>query len=316
MMSRNTRAHLLLLAVVLVWGTSFVLVKNALHDISPLLFNLLRMSAAFLVLALVYRRELRHIGWPAIRSGALVGVCLASGYQLQTVGLRLTTPSKSALLTGMVVVLVPLFSALPFLRAPGATAPRWNAWLGAVASFAGLLLLTVPAAGTALTVFHGITLGPHLAIAWGDLLSFACAAGFALHVLALAHAAPRVPYMQLAVLQIGFMALVMALTLPVFEPHPFFHPSRTVFVALAVSALLSTAAAFTIQTWAQQFLPATHTALILTLEPVVATATSFLFLGERLEVRAGCGAALILLGIALAELLPQPVHATAHETLS
>ena len=312
-MSRNARAQLLLFGVVLIWGTSFVLVKDALRDISPLLFNLLRMSLAFAVLAIVYHRELRHLNWAAIRSGALVGLCLASGYQLQTAGLRLTTPSKSAFLTGMVVVLVPLLSAVPWLRAPGAHAPRWNAWLGAVAAFGGLLLLTMPAPGSTQVAFHGLTFGPHVAIAWGDLLSFGCAIGFALHVLALAHAAPRMPYMQLAVLQIGFMALAMAITLPIFEPHPFLHATRSVFVALAVSALLATAAAFTIQTWAQQFLPATHTALILTLEPVVASAFSFLFLGERLGLRAGCGAGLILLGIGLAELLPQSVLPTAHE---
>jgi drug/metabolite transporter (DMT)-like permease len=67
---------------------------------------------------------------------------------------------------------------------------------------------------------------------------------------------------------------------------------------------LATAAAFTIQSWAQQHLPASHTALIFTLEPVFAWLTSLLFFGERLGLRAMLGAGLILAGILLAELRP------------
>ena len=60
-MSRSVRAHLILFCVVAVWGSTFVLVKNALRDISPLLFNLLRMGLAFLCLAVVYRRQWKRI---------------------------------------------------------------------------------------------------------------------------------------------------------------------------------------------------------------------------------------------------------------
>jgi len=75
----------------------------------------------------------------------------------------------------------------------------------------------------------------------------------------------------------------------------------------------ATAAAFSIQSWAQTVLPPTHTALLLTLEPVFAWITSFVFMGERLGVRPAVGAVLILGGIALTELVPQPLAATAHE---
>ena len=105
--------------VVLVWGATFVVIKDALNDISPLLFNLLRMSLATATLALVYRRHLRSLSLRAWISGAVVGACLAMGYQFQTAGLALTTPSKSAFLTGLVVVIVPLLLAIPALRAPG-----------------------------------------------------------------------------------------------------------------------------------------------------------------------------------------------------
>ena len=87
-----------------------------------------------------------------------------------------------------------------------------------------------------------------------------------------------------------------------------------VFARHQAFALLATAAAFTIQSWAQQFIPPTHTALLFTLEPVFAWLTSFVFLGERLGIRSSMGAVLILGGIGLTELLPQRIQPTAHET--
>jgi len=298
------RAHLLLIAVVFVWGATFVLIKNALQDVSPLLFNVIRMTLAFGVLAIVYRSHWKHITRRALVSGAVVGFCLAMGYQFQTAGLRLTTPSKSAFITGLVVVLVPLLSAIPFLRSQGAHAPRWNVYVGALLAFGGIVLLTTPA--HAAFGFDSINVG--------DLLTLGCALGFALHVLALAHTLPRVPFTQLAVLQIGFCALFMAISGPLFE-HPHIRWTPRVMIALLIAALLATAAAFTIQTWAQQFLPATHTALILALEPVFAWLTSFVVLGERLGLRGSVGAVFILMGIACTEFLSNSMQPTAHEVI-
>ena len=128
-MSRSLKAHILLLAVVFVWGATFALVKSALADISPLLFNLFRMLLAAVSLALLYRSHIGHIGRRALVMGAITGLCLATGYQFQTAGLRLTTPSKSAFITGLVVVIVPLLLVIPQLRPAGTHAPRWNATL-------------------------------------------------------------------------------------------------------------------------------------------------------------------------------------------
>jgi drug/metabolite transporter (DMT)-like permease len=288
-------AHLLLLATVLVWGASFVLVKDALKDASPLLFNLLRMTLAFLVLAAVNHRHLRKLSRRAVFSGAVAGVLLAAGYQFQTSGLARTTPARSAFITGLVVVFVPLFTAIPALRPAGTHAPRWTAAIGAVLAFAGLLLLTTPPG----------TEWPHLfaSIGLGDLLTLACAVAFAGHLLSLAHFSPGLPAAQLATLQIGFAAAVMLLTLPLGEqPRAAFTPG--LIVALIVTSVFATAAAFTIQSWAQKHLPPTHMAVILSLEPVFAWLTALIFLDEHLGSRALTGAALIIAGIAITELLP------------
>lgn len=298
---RAILAHILLIGVVLVWGCTFPLVKSALHDISPLLFNLLRMSLAAIALFAVNHHALRGLTRAELRLCLAAGLFLALGYQFQTSGLAHTTPSKSAFLTGLVVVLVPILSLLPRAAPPSAPRPNAIVFLGAILAFAGLILLTsTPGTGAALLS------GMHL----GEWLTLACAVAFAAHLLTLAHAAPQLSARRLGTLQIAFASLFMLITLPL-GGHPTLHLTPIAILALAITALLATAAAFTIQSWAQQLLPPTHTALILTLEPVFAALTSLLFFHERFGPREILGAALILAGILLAELRSSPVPANA-----
>jgi drug/metabolite transporter (DMT)-like permease len=287
-------AHVLLLAVVLVWGMTFSLVKSALTATTPLMFNLVRMALAFAVLAAVNWPSLRGMTRTDLKLGAAAGLFLGLGYQLQTTGLKFTTASKAAFLTGLVVVIVPLMSAIPGVALPGSLRPTFDTYAGAVLAFAGLVLLTSPS-GAGFALFSGIGLG--------EWLCLGCAVAFAAHLLMLARAAPRVSARRLATLQIGFAAMVLLVTLPL-GGRPYFHGTAMLWIALGVTAVLATAAAFTIQSWAQQHLPASHTALIFTLEPVFAWLTSLLFFGEQLGRRAMLGAGLILAGILLAELRP------------
>jgi drug/metabolite transporter (DMT)-like permease len=309
------RAYLLMLFVVAVWGSTFVVVKGALSDATPGAFNVARMTLAFAVLAVAYHRYWREIRRWQVAAGALVGLCLAIGYQFQTTGLARTTPSKSAFITGLMVVMVPLLSTIPGLRPPGSKPPRWNAFVGAALAFVGIVLLTAPAAAQGSATLLGQTahLLPDMnSINVGDVLTLGCAVGFAFHCLALSHVSPRIGFQPLALLQVGFCALFMALSLPLIE-HPQIAWTPRVVAALGVSAVFATAVAFSIQSWVQSVLPPTHTALLLTLEPVFAWITSFLVMGERLGIRPASGALLILAGIALTELMPQPHLPTAHE---
>jgi drug/metabolite transporter (DMT)-like permease len=295
---------LMMLAVVAVWGSTFVLIKDALADVSPLFFNLLRMALAFCCLAIVYRAQWNRLTPRAWRGGAVVGFFLAMGYQFQTAGLLLTTPSKSAFLTGLTVVMVPLLAAFPTLRAPETEAPRWNVWLGAILAFGGIVLLTNPSTGAA----SGLGLTSFGAVNKGDILSLICALGFALQLIAQDHFSragnrqkdDRVPFEQLAMLQIGFATLFMAITSPLFE-KPSLHFSAQFAVALMVAAFLATAAAFSIMSWAQQLLPPAQMALILAIEPVFAWLASLIVLHQGLSGGATLGALLILAGMAAAE---------------
>jgi drug/metabolite transporter (DMT)-like permease len=281
-----------------------VVVKGALRDVSPLLFNLLRMVIATVVLAAIYHRDLLRLKRSYLAGGAVVGLCLAAGYSFQTAGLARTTPAKSAFITGLIVVIVPLLCAAPILRPATMRRPSLSAFGGAVMAFGGILLLTTPAHTPWMSLLGSINAG--------DLLTLLCALGFSFHVVALAHISPRLPLGALAVLQLAFCTLIMGAALPAFE-HPRLDLSPRLMIALLVTGVLATAVAFTVQSWAQQRLSATRTALILALEPVFAFLTSYFFYDERLSTRASLGALLILCGIGLTELLPMGAHGTAHE---
>lgn len=275
--------------IAFIWGSTFVLVKQALNDASPLVLNSARMVVAAVLLAIFYRRKIAVLTKPALVAGVVVGIFLYLGYAFQTSGLALTTPSKSAFLTGTSSVLVPLLLVAIWR----AHIHLWRV-AGIILALAGLFLMTVPGGGTGLADFAKVNLG--------DILTIGCAFCFAFHIIFVGRASQRFPFEQIAVLQVSTAAVLMSLSAPLLE-HPHFRPTATVIAAVLVTGVLCTAVAFSVQSWAQQFTPATHTALIFTTEPVFAWLTSFIYLHERLGLRAGAGALLILGGVLVSELL-------------
>jgi drug/metabolite transporter (DMT)-like permease len=289
-MPRALKAHALLVLVTFVWGATFVVIKNAVeHDATPLLFNFVRMTLAAIVLAIIFRREIPCITRSSFIAGALAGVFLWLGYEFQTTGLRITTASKSAFITGLSVILVPFFLMLFW----GRKTTTWTA-IGVLTALLGLFLLTVPASES--------RFGNWASVNRGDVLTLACAVSFGFHIIFLGRATDRHSFSEIGLLQIATAAVLMGFTSPLFE-HPHFVWSTPLAIAILVTALLGTAAAFTIQAWAQQFTPPAHTALIFSLEPVFAWITSYVALGERLGMRATAGALLILGGVLMSELL-------------
>jgi drug/metabolite transporter (DMT)-like permease len=282
---------LLLVMIAFIWGSTFVLVKEALNDASPLALNSARMIVAAVLLAFFYRKKIAVLTKPALMAGVLVGVFLYAGYAFQTSGLKLTTPSKSAFLTGTSSVLVPLFLVAIWHV-------RIHLWrvVGILLALVGLFLMTVPGGPGGLVDFANVNMG--------DLLTVGCAICFTFHVIFVGRASQRFPFEQVAFLQVGTAAILMTLSTPLLE-HPYFRATPTVIAAILITGVLCTAVAFSIQSWAQQFTPATHTALIFTTEPVFAWLTSFIYLHERLGLRAGAGAVLILGGVLISELLGQ-----------
>jgi drug/metabolite transporter (DMT)-like permease len=292
--SRSLKAHLLLVLITFIWGATFVVVKDSLNESSPLLYNAVRMTLAAIVLAAIFHRQLLTITREVAVAGIVIGTLLWIGYECQTAGLKYTTPSKSAFLTGISVVLVPVLLALIWRR-------HVNHWTlaGVAAAFVGLYLLTVPSSGGG-ALFANVNRG--------DLLTLGCAVSFAFQIIYLGRAAQRFPFAQIVVLEIASCAVWMWISIPIFERGAFMRMSSSMMFSIGVTALLGTVAAFIVQGWAQQFTPPTHTALIFALEPVFAGLTSYVVVHERLGTRGGIGAALILAGVLISELLGAVQH--------
>src|SRR3984885_8873469 len=274
-----------LIAVALVWGATFVLVKQALADVSTLLFLTLRFSVAAVVLALIFRKEFRAPNaLVSLLRGAFAGIFLFGAYVLQTAGLKFTSASKAGFITGLYVPLVPIIGGLIHQKLP-----QISELVGIAIACVGMFLLTVQT--------------DILDIGRGDLLVAGCAVAYSLQMVILGRFAPVSNIGVLTVAQIATGALVGAATFWWVEPVRIAWAGNG-WVALAVTSLLAPAFAFTIQTWAQGWPSPTRSALIFAAEPVFAWITSYLLLGEVLSRRAVLGAALILGGILMVELKP------------
>jgi drug/metabolite transporter (DMT)-like permease len=289
-MSRSLKAHLLLVVATFVWGSTFIVIKSALTDATPLVFNAARMVIAAVVLCALFFRQLRRLRVGALRAGFEVGTLMWLGYEFQTAGLLYTSASKSAFLTGVSVVLVPILLAL-----------FWHGHVnrytlaGVMAACVGLYLLCVPPS-------QGLSLA---SLNRGDLLTLGCAVAFAFQIITLGRSAQHFDFAHLVPVEISVCAIWMVISIPVADRHGYIHFTPAMIWALAITALLGTVACFLVQAWAQRFTPPTHTALIFSLEPVFAGLTSYIVLGERFGSRSFLGAVLILAGVIASEVLGQ-----------
>jgi len=285
--SLRFKAHCALLACSFLWGVTFVVVKDALADISVFAYLAARFTLGALPMIWIYREDLRKLTREEAWAGIQVGLFMFGGYAFQTAGIARTTPSKAAFITGISVVLVPVFLAAFWRKKIGA----W-AWGGAAGTFAGLYFLTVPKLG--LTDLNR-----------GDLLVMGCAVLYALQIIFIARYTGKYSLGALSCLQVILAGVLSTAAVPLLNVtrwEPFF--VRFTFqmeFGVIVTAIFTTALAYPLLVWAQRHTTATNTALILTCEPVFAAITSFLVVHERLGGRALAGAALILAGICVAE---------------
>jgi drug/metabolite transporter (DMT)-like permease len=285
--SLRFKAHCALLLCSFFWGVTFVVVKDALVDISVFGYLAARFVLGALPMIWIYRDDLRKLTRDEAWAGIQVGLFMFGGYAFQTAGIARTTASKAAFITGLSVVLVPVFLAAFWRKKIGA----W-AWVGAAASFAGLYFLTVPMQGFA-------------ELNRGDLLVMGCAVLYAFQIIFIARYTGTFSLGALSCLQVILAGVLSTIAVPVLNAahwEEFF--VRFTFqmeFGVIVTAIFTTALAYPLLVWGQKHTTATNTALILTAEPVFAALTSFLVLHERLGGRALAGAGLILGGICIAE---------------
>jgi drug/metabolite transporter (DMT)-like permease len=293
-MRKPILADISLLFVTFIWGTTFVLVQNAISLLEPFSFNGIRFLAAAVMLLLwqflFERKQFALLNLKLLASGVFIGFWLFLGYATQTIGLLYTTTSKAGFITGLSVIFVPLFSMFLLKQFPSR-----NAVVGVSIATIGLFLLTM----TDVSSLNS-----------GDGLVFICAISFALQIIFTGKFSSKYPTLLLTVIQISTVAVLSILSAFIFEDwKKSFNPeillSQDVLVALIITSVLATALAFLIQTNFQKYTTATRVALIFAMEPVFAAIAGFYWADERLSVSALFGCLLIFAGMIFAEL---PAH--------
>lgn len=282
---RSPVAEISLVAISAVWGLTFVMVQDAVELIPVTTFLAYRFVPAAALIAVVFRRELRGLGVRGLKAGAAMGMFLTGGYLFQTLGLERTTASNAGFITGLFVVLTPLFGALLLRHRVGPAA-----WAAAIVSTAGLYLLSGA--------------GSEGAQAVGDALVFLCACSFSIHILVTDRAIEKHHYGALLAVQLAFTG-IFCLSLAIAQRDLVMPRSSTVWSALVVTSLFASALGFFVQTYAQRHASPARVALILTSEPVFAGFFAYLLQGETLTPLSWLGAGLIMVAILLVEMVPQ-----------
>jgi drug/metabolite transporter (DMT)-like permease len=281
--NRRFLAEAALIGAALFYGITFPLVHDALDDITPFAYLVGRFGIATLLLAPVTLPALRTRGLERkmlVRAGLTAGLILFGGYATQTIGLQYTSPSTSAFLTGLYVIITPVIESAISRRLP-----RPPVIAGIVIATVGLYLLT----------------GADVHLGKGEVFTLLCAVLFAWHIVYIGAYTHVLPPLQFGALQIGAVAL---LSVAPAAGQGVGSLSTLAIVSVVFTGIACSAVALPLQLWGQQRIPATRAALILLAEPVFAGIAGYVN-GERLGTTRLLGAAAILAGICVSEFWPR-----------
>jgi drug/metabolite transporter (DMT)-like permease len=292
--SKKWFADLVLILIAFVWGTTFVMVQEAIATLLPFSFLTIRFAFAALFLYLFLRLSMRQRGRLNAKErrqnwvgGFVLGLFLFLGYAFQTFSLLYTTSGKSGFLTGVSVALVPVLSLLI---------------LGIRVRFVSVLGVLLAVSGLYLLAFADFSV-----INRGDVLAFFCAIFFGLQIVYTGKFSGTTSVFHLVTIQLATVAILSACSAVLFEPwqqmlHPDIYLNPAVASALVVTSLFATAFAFIAQTHVQKFTTPNRVALIFSMEPVFAALADYWWQGVALGGRALAGGVLILCGMILAEI--------------
>ncbi len=282
--NESRRAETALIAVTVVWGLTFVLVKKTLEDMTPFVFMTYRFLLAALVMlpfCLVRRCPLSR---GALGAGTLLGALLYVSYSMQTFGLQYTTAGNAGFITGLFVVFVPVLSVLILKQKPDGR------------SIAAVAIATV---GLAL-----LSLQHDLAVNQGDLLMLGCAFTYSLHIIYLSRFTGKYDIILLTLVQMVIVTAGMALSAAVFETFSLPQGALS-WTTIIICGVIASALAFYVQAFAQRVLSPVRTSVVLIMEPVFSVFFGMILLSESLSWRGWLGCALILTAMLLSELRPE-----------
>lgn len=289
-------AEAILLFITLIWGATFVIIKIALNDVSPMTFVAIRFVFAAIILSPFYFRIRNKFNKILTLSGILLGIMFFLGFATQTIGLKYTSATKSGFITGTFVLFTPIFQLMFEKKKP----VRGNL-IGVLFVIAGLILLS--SKGTSiLDIFHEIGKGFNI----GDFFTLLCAIFFAMYLVYLDILTKKFEFFPLVILQVGTTALlgvVFAITLSSFNIESIkFVFDRNVIFALLYTSILATVLSTTLQTKYQKYLTPTKVGIILSFEPIFSAITAYIILSERISRFSLIGGLLIFGGLLVTEL--------------
>jgi drug/metabolite transporter (DMT)-like permease len=281
--SKQNLAIFGLLAITAIWGSTFILVKWTVESIGVYFFLFLRFTFATLLLILIFHRRMRTLSWHTIKASLLLSCLMFTVFATQTEGLRLTTASNSALITGLYMVLVPLFSLIyPRGR------PDPLAIVGIALALVGMILLTQYS-------FTGLN--------GGDLITIVTACACAWHIILTGQFATEHSIIPLVVYQfifVSFFSLVATIITGQFTSHI----PQIGWITIIITAVFATALAFTVQTAAQRIVNPTRTGIIFAMEAVFGALFGYLIGGELMTQLSFVGACLMVGGMFVSEIKP------------
>jgi drug/metabolite transporter (DMT)-like permease len=280
---RNHLLSFLLLLVIVVWGYTFSVVKEASAAYGVASFLAVRFSIAFFCLLPLGWRQMNK---KTLLVGGGIGIVLAAAYFFQTLGLCYTTSTNSGLITSLLVIAAPLFNRMLF-----GVRTRPLLWLAVGLTTLGMVLLTGYGTKEKLAGF-----------ALGDLLTLGAALGFGLQIVFLDRYSKHHDTFALTLAQTAATALAFLAIWPLVAPIAW--PSGEVWKALLLTGVVATAGGFYIQTLAQRELPAARVVVIVSLEALFAMFFGYLLAGDRLSAVQLLGAGLMLAAVVLAEIVP------------
>ena len=276
-MNNKVAAQIGLLFVTIIWGITFVLVKQALNDAPPFSFTTIRFGLATILTLFIINKNIISITKIEIIGGILCGFFLFLGYTFQNFGLMNTTATKSAFITSISILIVPLL-----LVSMNIQKVKIKIWVAVLLATLGLYLLILPGD-------DGINIG--------DIITFGCAISFALHIIAQDNYIKKeIQILPFFCIQLAFVTLFSFIHAQVFELESIIWSSR-LFLAIIITGVFATFIAFLIMIWAQKILNPSETAIIFSMEPVVATIFATIFAGEILGFWGWIGGGFVCLAV-------------------
>lgn len=280
-MTKQLRADLMLMGITVFWGGSYILTKIGLGSLQPFNLTAIRFIIAFLVSAAVFHKHLFRADKKVLQYAFILAVILFGVFISMTFGLQYTSASNAGFLVSLSVVFIPILS---FLLLKQKVERR--------------VIISI---GFAVFGIAMLTLNSRFMIGLGDFLCILCALLFAAHVVVTGVFTRHTDSIALGVLQLGFVG-VMSTVFSMFTERIKLPDSFASWFAVLALSILCTAVGYIVQTTAQQHTSASHTGLILSLEPVFSAVFAYGFLGEILSARGYIGAVILLFSVLFAEL--------------